>query len=1525
MKDQFLHNAIAVIGLSGYFPGAKDIDVFWRNLRDGVESITFFSDDELSSSGVEQAHLRNPAYVKAKGVINDIEMLDAAFFELTPREAEVMDPQHRIFLECCWEALEHAGYCPSTYSGSIGVYAGISSNTYLEQHLLSNPQALSAAHATTLRIGNSGDFASSRVSYKFHLKGPSITVQSACSSSLVAVHLACQSLLQGECDMALTGGVSITFPLISGYLYSDGDIVSPDGHCRAFDIDAQGTVSGNGAGVVVLKLLTEAIRDGDTIHAVIRGSAVNNDGSAKIGYTAPSIDGQSQVIVEAQSVAGVDPTTITYIEAHGTGTRLGDPIEVAALTKAFSRGSRIRKNFCALGAVKANIGHLDAAAGIAGLIKTILALKYKQIPPNIHFRQPNREIDLVNSPFYVNNKLLDWPGDSGSRRAGVSAFGIGGTNAHVILEEAPPVETSHPSRSSQLIVLSARSETALQNTTANLAAYLQQYPTLNLADVAYTLQAGRQHFSHRRIAICDNREAAIKTLEEHPSQTVCSTILQQKKYRITFMFPGSGVQYENMALLLYQQEPLFRSIVDDCAILLKPHLGADVRDILYPQLSNKQNLTQIIHHPQFMHSALFVVEYALARLLMSWGVYPHAMVGHSAGEYVAACLAGIFSLADALMLVAKRGHLVESLPAGAMLAIQMAEQHILPLLSADVSLAAVNSMSVCVVSGFPTAIDALQQQLTKQGVKSMRLNVLRAFHSAMVDAIVDSFVSIVQRISLNPPQIPLLSNISGTWLSSSEALDPAYWGRQLRQTVRFADSIQTLLQQENQLLLEVGPGQTLSNLARSQVDGHSFHTILNSMKGEQDDLHSDVQCLLAMLGRLWLRNVAIDWSSFYAHERRRRLPLPLYPFERQRYWVEKHESNVNVHIPHEQEITRAVREDMANWFFIPSWRRSYLPPQQVSSACSEQKLCWLIFIDDSGVGDAIKNYLAKCSQRVVILSVGENFERYGDSLYRINPQCEEHYDLLMHELRNAQKLPHIILHLWNITTQPYRRSGHALFQAMQWRGYYSIIFCIQALAREGAIGTQNIGSTTKIFVVTNNAYEVMNEKNIPEQAPLIAACKVIQQEYQDIACRSIDIELPQKAVTWQEPLAVQLMAEIGIDSADFAVAYRGKQRWIHHFEPMPVTTNTPLPVPLRQEGVYLITGGLGNVGLQLATYLAKRWRGQLILTHRSAFPAKAEWSQWLDTHVTDDMISQKIHTLQDIELAGAEILLMEADVANLHDMRKVIQRIYVDFGRLHGVIHTAATTTGSSITSSISSMRRAEAEAQFRPKVIGIYVLEKLLRDKMLDFCLLMSSTAALLGGPGFVAYAGANAFMDAFALAQNKKGGSPWISINWDGWPQQKQETQEDMLHEREHHYLMKADEVPEAFEHALCFVGTSQVIVSCGNLAARFDAWVGQLSKRAIQMPTAPSMKEALSHPSGQTVTPTSELEQVLITIWQTSLGIEQIGADDNFYELGGDSLVALHIVTKAREFGLALTPKLMLEHQTIAELAATLLVMQ
>jgi phthiocerol/phenolphthiocerol synthesis type-I polyketide synthase E len=871
---------VAVVGMAGRFSKAADVEAFWRNIRDGVECISFFSDEELLEAGVTAEEFGQPGYVRAKGVLEDAELFDAPFFGFSPREAEVMDPQIRNFLEVAWNALETAGYDPSTYDGSIGVFAGASASSYMLYHLMTNPQGLYALGGLQTNLLTGNGFISTWTSYKMNLRGPSMSISTACSTSLVAIHTAAQSLLNGECSLALAGGSGIGFPMKTGYLYDEGGISSKDGHTRSFDAEATGTISGSGAGVVVLKRMDDALAGGDTIYAVVKGSAINNDGSNKIGYTAPSVDGQAEVIAEAHAIAGVEPESIGFVECHGSATPLGDPIEATALAQAF-KGSRGAPRSVALGSVKSNLGHLDTAAGIAGFIKAVQSVRYGQIAPSLHFRQANKQIDFSGGPFYVATELREWKTDGHPRRAGVSSFGIGGTNAHIVLEQAPDAEptTDQPW---QLLVLSARSPAALETATRNLTAWLRANPDASLADTAFTLQAGRKMFAHRRAVVARDVSDAASVLAAVNPGRVSAGAGEPDEHPVVFLFPGEGAQFVTMGQELYAEFEVYRNAIDECAAILTPLLGEDVRAVMYVRTeADAVPANTRLQSPAIGIPALFATGYALAKLWMAWGIEPEAMAGHGVGEYVAACLSGVLSLPDALALAAERGRAQEALPEGALLVVTRPADDVRPLLTGDTCILSDDGLALCVVSGTGADVLEVERRLGAAGMQVFRQPAPHALGPSTVDSVARAVGERARGMRRGTPGIPYLSNVTGTWVTAADAADPAYWERHVRQTVLFGAGLRELFADPSRIMLEVGPGLMLTGVLRSSPDRPAEVGVVTSLMKVFGE--TDRAAVLKAVGAMWAAGRRIDWGLLHEGGRRRRIALPTYPFERRFY------------------------------------------------------------------------------------------------------------------------------------------------------------------------------------------------------------------------------------------------------------------------------------------------------------------------------------------------------------------------------------------------------------------------------------------------------------------------------------------------------------------------------------------------------------------------------------------------------------------------------------------------------------------
>ncbi|MEM7350265.1 MAG: amino acid adenylation domain-containing protein [Acidobacteriota bacterium] len=1500
---------IAIVGMSGRFPGAKNLEKFWRNLSDGVESIARFSEEELREAGVPAELFEDPSYVPARGVLDDIDLFDAALFQFSPLEASVMDPQHRLFLECSWQALEDAGYDTSRDPSDVGVFAGIGMNTYAFG-LYADPELVASVGGYQTMLANDKDYMATRVAYKLDLRGPSMVVQTACSTSLVAVHVACQSLLRGESDMALAGGVRIAVPDKKGYLYQEGGIHSPDGHCRAFDAAAGGMVGGDGVGVVVLKRLRDALDAGDEIRAVIRGSAVNNDGARRVGYTAPGVEGQARVISEAQAIAGVDARDIGYIEAHGTGTELGDPIEVAALTQAFRQTTEDR-GFCSIGSLKTNIGHLDAAAGVAGLIKTVLALQHQTLPPSLHFERPNPKIDLEASPFRVQTECAPWPnrevaGEVRPRLAGVSSLGIGGTNAHVVVEEAPVPRPSGPARAVQILPLSARIPSALGQIGQRLGEHLEAHPEIDLADTAYTLQVGRRELEQRRAFVCrDAGEAREALAGEAPKCVVSGHADPRQEPTITFLFPGQGAQYVGMAADLYRDEPVFRQVVDHCAGVLEGSLRLDLRQVIWPAEPNgpegsngpegpTRAAADQLRQTRIAQPALFVIELAIARLLQSWGVEPEAVMGHSIGEYVGAVLAGIFELDDALQLVASRGELMQSVEPGAMLAIEAEEETVRRWLGDDLAIAAVNAPTSIVVSGPTAAIEALAERLQNDGTEHQRLHTSHAFHSSMMEPIVESFVARVAAVPRKAPQLPLISNLTGTWILPEEATDPAYWGHHLRQAVRFADGLTELLQEPHRILLEVGPGRALGTFARRHPDRAAGHLVLGTLRPPKS-VPSDIEPLWSSLARLWTAGVAIDWLAFQGTADRNRLSLPTYPFEGTRHWLQSDPASV---VRRSSTRLPAIddRLEAEDWFFLPQWIPTPLPAAPPSSAepsangQPDDPPCCLLLLDASGLGEALAQALEALGARTVRVERGEHFEALSADRFVVDPERDGAWDEVLSELAQQELRPTRIVHLWGLTAA--EAGDRRVFR----RGGSDLIHLLRALE------SQSGGGEIAIDLVANGLLAVTEgEEARPETAPLLALSKIIPQEYPQFACRAIDVRLPPGSGQRQAPLARLLRDEMFSDGDETVVAYRGRQRWIEHIEPTPLALPDEGDRRLRRGGVYLVTGGLGGATLAWARLLADGLGAHLVL-FENPFPGS-------DSAPDPSIVEAISGELQDL---GGEVLTSAADATDPGQVEQLLDQVTERFGRLDGVVHTVLEPQGMPSFSPLAELDSTALENDLERRASATHTLAGALRGRSIDFCLLVSSNASILGGLGALPWAAGSAFAAAYASRRAQREAAPWLGVHWD---YRSLEAGSD-TEARGESTAYDADpaEALATLERLVANPDLGCVAVSPIDLRTRLQ--VARDHQKPSDPPGTQHPRPELSH---EYVAPRGETEEEVAAIWQQLLGIESVGRHDDFFELGGHSLLATQLASRLRTaFRVDVGMRRLFESPTVAGLA-------
>jgi acyl transferase domain-containing protein len=1420
---------IAVIGLACRLPGAENAKEFWANLCAGVESITRFTPEELESWGADAANVRARDYVPAHAALKQVDHFDASFFGLNPREAEIMDPQHRIFLECAQAALDDAACDPMRFSGLIGVFAGSSMNTYYINNLARSDIAADPVGAWYATAANLADSLSTRTSYALNLRGPSFSVQSACSTSLVAIHLGVQHLLSGACDVALAGGVAVRMPQLRGYHYQPGMILSPDGHCRTFDVDAQGTLPGDGVGVVVLKRLADALADGDRIDAVIKGSAVNNDGAQKVGYAAPGLDGQVRVIAAAQAVAGIDPATISYVEAHGTGTAVGDPIEVTALTQAF-RAHTSAVGFCKIGSVKSNFGHLDAAAGVAGFIKTVLALKNRHIPATLHFKRANPSIDFANSPFVVATQQQPWTA-IGRRRAAVSAFGMGGTNAHVILEEAPsPSVHVELNTTPQVLLVSAKNAAALSAAVIQLADACAAQINTSLADIAYTLQQGRRFFSHRRAVVANTFAEAVAALRGPTGGLTGSP--GEAPLPVAFLFPGQGSQYVGMGAGLYHADADYRAAVDRCAEAFLPWVKLDVRQVIMPADDRSSDGDSQLRQTALTQPALFTLHYATAMWWMARGVSPAVLVGHSSGEYAAACIAGIMSFADAVELVALRGRLMQALAPGEMMAVSLSESEVVPLLHTDLSLAAINSPTSCVVAGSASAIADCEAHLTARGVSVRRLVTSHAFHSHMMTPMLATFAERLKTVRLSAPTIPIISTVTGTWLSDDQATSVHYWLNNVRQPVRFAAAAELLLQRPR-VIIEAGPGTTLTGLVRQQSgqDANQVNTIRHPR-----ELLSDERVLARALAKAWVAGAEINWTTL-SQTSRRRVALPTYPFQRQRFWI----------LP-QRALTQPVKEGarpLSEWLYVPGWRSSaVLAAEVLPQRC-------LLLAGDDPVSQLLLEKLRAHGVEVV--------------LQRPFDQCDDVaawrpvLDAFV-----ADQSPFTIICAW--LWQRELSESHLLDQ-----GFYALM----ALAR--ALSMRDVAA--QIVVLTNRAWVITGaESSSPLQASALGAVRVIPQECLKLSTRLIDVDLNEPAPA----IISQVVGVLNQPSPSPLMAFRHQRAWLPDHQALSLPGDTELHL---SRSTWLITGGLGGIGLSIAKTLVDAGAGKLLLLSRTSL---------LSTAPAESELAQRLQAVTALRHRGVEVQVVTVDVADEAALVTALSTC----GEIHGVVHAAGVTDGTLIQLS----DRATAQRCLAPKVQGTLALERALAKQPLRYFVLMSSLNAWVGGVGQAAYCAGNVFLDC--VAQRRRFQHPnctSIAINWDAWRDVGMAVRSDMARYLAEH---RADAITDWISPAdgqelfrrILLSGQSQVVVSTKALAGvlkRFADLANQkpLPANAIQ----PDQSDDLS---ADYVPPETPSEIAIAEVWCSVLGVKRVSCSDNFFSLGGHSLLALQVVARLRE---------------------------
>jgi acyl transferase domain-containing protein/thioesterase domain-containing protein/acyl carrier protein len=1359
---------IAIVGIAVHLPGAPDVATYWRNLAQGVESIRRLSREELVAAGVDEATLDHPDYVPVAAPLAGVADFDPEFFGMSPKEAAIMDPQHRHFLEACWEALEDAGHVPSRFGGPIGVFAGCGMGAYFAFNLLGNRKLVDDVGLFLLRhTGNDKDFLATRASYVFDLKGPSVNVQTACSTSLVAVHQAAQSLLSGECDMALAGGVTIELPHGQGYLFKEGEILSPDGHVHAFDHRATGTVFGSGTAVVVLRRLEDALADGDHVYAVVKGSAVNNDGRGKAGYLAPSIDGQAAAIAEALAVAGVGGDEIDYVECHGTGTAIGDPIEVAALTQAFRETTDV-VGAVALGSVKTNIGHTDTAAGTAALAKVALALDREFLPASLGYEAPNPTIDFQRTPFFVNATGRDWKRGARVRRAGVTSLGVGGTNAHLVVEEAPlqaPAPCS--TRPFETLVLSARSAAALDAGAERLAAAFASDARFDFADAAYTLAVGRAAFEHRRVLVAKDCAEAAALLSSKDKSRVFTHRAGERQASVCFLFPGGGAQHIDMGRDLFRAGGVFAQWMQRGFAWLAQR-GLELERVLYAaEGADRAALARELERPSVQLPALFLVEFALAKEWEARGVTPALLVGHSMGENTAAALAGVMRFEDALGLVRLRGVLFEKVEKGGMLSIAAPQSAVAPLLGADCDLACVNAAQLCVASGPQAALAALAERLAGAGLEHARIPIDIAAHSRLLDPILPEFRAYLASIQLSAPKIPIVSNVTGARLSDADATSPDYWVRHLRSTVHFAACVAEVAKQEHVVLLEVGPGKTLASLARGGLSEakhqHAFHSLRHADEQVADDV-----ALATAHARLWAAGAIADAATFFAGETRRRVSLPTYAFQRRRFWID-----ADVRADAEPALARLA--DAEQFFARVVWHPAPLVAQRRSMVGEHV----LVFADTAGVATRLAGQLTERGAVVTLVTSGDTYVRVSSDHYRLaTERGREGFALLLEDLVREGRRPSAIVHLMSLSVDRSHRPGSSFFHETLERGFHALFFLGQALS------AAELGAPVRLLVAANGLQALPGERiDEPAKALALGALRTLPREVDGLSASALDVVLPPAP---KGRGARRRAFEAALDAAAVAIAreldaggpaagtsrefaLRGSDRFVRTIvqgsEAAPARGSAFTP---RRHGAYLVTGGLGGVGLALARHLAHTVHARLVLLGRRALPPRDQWDAWLVHHGSQDTTSQRIGAVRELEALGGEVLVVPADVTDPEALRTGLVAAKERFGTLDGVFHAAGVVDDGLL----ATRTFEQVEAVLAPKVHGTLVLDAALREvfgaEQPRFLLTFSSTSAAIGAAGQIDYAAANAFLDAFAARSGACGSAPRAfetALAWGLW----------------------------------------------------------------------------------------------------------------------------------------------------------------
>lgn len=1488
---------VAVIGYSGRFNTCGTAEEYWEKLSKGEETFSDFSVAALEKLGVPASLYEDAHYVRRNGHLTDKDCFDAAFFGYTPAEATLMDPQIRIFHEIVWSALEASGYTPGKTNKRIGLYASANNNNLWQTltQLYSN-----GINPFTIDHLANRDFLCTLIAYHLNLKGPAVFVHTACSSSLVAVHQAVRAVLTGDCEMAIAGGIGVSLLNTGGYTYQENLIFSPDGHCRAFDAQAGGTVVGEGGGAVVLKRYQDAVRDGDTIHAIIKGSAINNDGKDKAGFTAPGVNGHRQVIKDALRLAKVAPETVSYIEAHGTGTKLGDPVEFKALSSVYGNAGL---KATAIGSVKTNIGHLDAAAGIASLIKVILMLKHRQIPESLHFKTPNAAIGYQHSSLYVNTALSEWESGYAKLRAGVSSLGIGGTNCHIIVEEPFPMETDPQEEDTGFIIhLSAKAPKALSLLRRQLADHLSRHKTVNLADLSYTLLCGRDDFKER-LAL------RVKSKEELTEKLMADDHLLPRKTDpgkgCVFMFSGQGAQYASMSRDLYTNIPAFQRHMDSCFELMEKLLDVQLKPVLFP---GKDGSPEEIDQTFYTQLCLFATCYSLARLLTDLGIVPTALIGHSVGEYAGMVISGMLSLSDGIQIVGKRAALMQRLEGGKMYAVFAGEEALRNTLMEGVSIAAVNAPNSIVISGSDLATERLVSQLKEKGIACKKLRTSHAFHSAMMEPALPEFTSFSNGITCRKPDIPLISNLTGAYL---EDMAPGYFGQHLRSTVRFERGINTLLQDGHSTFIEVGPGKQLTGLITGIVNDSRKLLTINVLKGKESH-GDDRRHLMDALSSLWAAGLKIDWTKIYEGKKVKRILLPTYPFEKVRFPVTEEWNRILKGNGRDMGIVSSGTDETERYLFNLDWEEQALTTGECNPPDTAGKQV-LLFCDNNGYADRLMTHPSWQTVSFITVRSGAGYHKEGTASYTIDPAVYQDYLSLLSAIKQDNGRIAAIVHCCSLDILP---ADLAHLQTSLSLGYLSLVHISRSLEKCGFY------DPLMLNVVTNGAVSVgAGDAVNPVKATIVGALKIISAEHDNLRCKLVDMG--------EDNTADLLCQEIFGGSKRLIVAYRNRKRFLQHVVRAAVPTGKELV--FKQKGCYLITGGIGGMGLAIARDIALNEKAAVVLVTRRQLPPESEWDAYISTHGMTDGTAAALHEITAMKASGAAISLVSADVGNYDQMETAVAQIKKTYGDIHGLIWAAGVIDEGGVI-----LKRQEEQfiEPVRSKAHGVLIMEQLIDFKKLDFIALFSSSGNLYYKEKFgqIGYNVANEFLSAYARCYAHYGNI--VAIDWCDWKQVGMSVKaiRNQLH-KFNNTEATVTEINNMLEDGLyppealavfrkCITaGGSNYVISTKDLAVEFDmgayestGHLGGSSQQSaiVTFYERPDLKTAY-------VAPSTRLQQQLIDFLSALFGINNIGIEDDFFELGGDSLKAIQYINQIeKELKIKVRLDEFLENPTIGLLA-------